>query len=310
MPGNRLAQALLTGYLKTRKPRKRNHLGQVLDKRGRVYSAGFHNFDKYTNRTRNMAKYSRSRYSKRRVRRVRKRRPVRGRRRKTTRRSRRPRVYTEIYRTPVDKVQFETGTSQVGSYNRLFCLNPRNTNNSRQFNITDLVIDDIGSKVKQWDSYKYKRCEMEFWLTNTDEFTKASYETVRLMTASDSDCFGRIFSTKASFNEVKNMKEKFLVPNRKYRVSFVPKWSPTFGLWGNGTATLDQHQQFTSTSNRNAWLDVAILNRPESDHIPVSANGVQLYFDGNSGQSLSYRYKLTVQFKGRRNGQTYQDIPV
>lgn len=132
---------------------------------------------------------------------------------------------------------------------------------------------------------------MTMWLKNTDEWTEANYETVRVISVYDNIQNARFFDEEKHFYQAQNSKEFFMKPNQKYTFKLYPKWA---GIMDPGN---------TLVKGKNHWIDADKFNTLNS--LSHSLNGYQLYINGNNQQKITFRVNATYTFMGLHRGNPY-----
>ncbi len=155
-----------------------------------------------------------------------------------------------------------------------------------------------------YDAYRIRKVRMRFWLKDTDQFTEASYQTVRCIKAYDPDALGRPFEREGDYTGIAKKRFFFMKPNRQYKMSIVPE----YGILRGSSTQNDQATSSVYDKKRPTWQDVR--NFASTTAAPYACkNAWQLYIDANANQKISVQLEYFIEFKGKRNNQTYGPVP-
>ncbi len=183
-------------------------------------------------------------------------------------------------------------------------LRPGQNENTIAIIVGDNVMDQSTrlTYASLYDAYRVRKIRMVYWLKDTDQFTEANYQTVRVIKAYDPDALGRTFATEGDYTKILKKRQFFMKPNQRYKTTLRPDYGIVTGRTGT-TASVTN----SIYGAPQKWQDIAVFGTRDTSG--VCNNAWQMYIDGNPEQKIAVQIQYYIEFKGRRNNQTYGNAP-
>lgn len=152
------------------------------------------------------------------------------------------------------------------------------------------AMDQINSYAYLFDQYRVDRMLVEFWLEDTDEFTKPDTQCCVISWAYDPDAMSKVM-TEVGIDCQPDVRREIMMPGKVYNCEFKPKF-------------VINNKNDEPMFSWSKWMDLSSLHNTNQ-----SGNGVQFYWTGKAEpQAINFRFHYIFSFRGRRQNAKYQTI--
>lgn len=158
----------------------------------------------------------------------------------------------------------------------------------------------VASYREIYDEFRIVKLTRVFWFQDNDQLTKPDTSNAQLFTAYDPDCENRNFASDADFGKVANHRHRLITSGRKYKLQIYPVWSNRLDSDVANPGLIKG-----MGPGKSQWMDAAHLNNDSMTKLGHSKNGMQYHIHAGVATKFEYRDYVVIEFRGVRNGQTY-----